>query len=81
MGYTVYILQSKKTSRYYIGSTADVGRRLFEHNSGKSKSTRNRGPYVLVYVEDFRTKQEAYRREMQIKRYKGGEAFKNLLKS
>jgi putative endonuclease len=36
-------------------------------------------PWVIVYKESFETKTEARKRENQIKRYKGGQAFKKLL--
>lgn len=78
--YYVYILKSEKNDKYYTGSTGNVFKRLRMHNSGKNKSTRLGIPWRLVCQEEFATKQEAYRREMQIKRYKGGEAFKNLIK-
>jgi len=35
----VYILQSLKNSRFYIGSTTDLNRRLQEHLSGRSTYT------------------------------------------
>ena len=75
----VYILQSQKDQKYYIGHTNDIGRRLIDHNRGKSKSVRNRGPFQLVYKEPFATRIAAIEREKQIKRYKGGEAFKRLI--
>jgi len=79
MSYYVYILQSLKDIKYYIGSTSNVDRRLSFHNAGKQRSTRNRIPFKLVYVEELADKSQALKREKQIKRYKGGEAFKNLL--
>jgi predicted GIY-YIG superfamily endonuclease len=36
----VYILQSGKTQRFYIGSTNDFARRLEEHQRGHTPSTR-----------------------------------------
>ncbi|MBK6912191.1 MAG: GIY-YIG nuclease family protein [Ignavibacteriales bacterium] len=42
--YFVYILQSLKDNKRYIGSTNEIQRRVEEHNSGKVKSTRNRSP-------------------------------------
>ncbi|MDP2918981.1 MAG: GIY-YIG nuclease family protein, partial [Dehalococcoidia bacterium] len=30
----VYILQSEKSGRYYIGSTGDIPTRLAQHNAG-----------------------------------------------
>ena len=74
-----YILQSEKSSRYYIGSTENLDKRLIIHNSGKVKSTRNKGPWVLKYFEQFKTRTEAVRRELEIKGYKGGNSFKELM--
>ncbi len=59
--------------------TADIVKRLKHHNSGASRYTRKRGPWLLVYWEEFLAKKEAWLRERQIKKYKGGEAFKKLI--
>ena len=75
----VYILQSEKTGRYYTGHTENLEKRLREHNSGKTRSLKAHLPIRIVYSEVCLTKQDAYRRERQIKRYKGGEAFKQLV--
>ena len=77
--YTVYILRNTFTNRHYIGSTNDYDRRLFEHNSGQTKSTRQKGEWKLIYKELYSTNLEAKRRERQIKSYKGGNAFKKLI--
>ena len=79
MPYFVYILQSIKDHRYYIGSTGDVQARLAYHNSGRQRSTKNRIPFELVYFEEHPDRSKAERREREIKRYKGGEAFKKLI--
>jgi len=75
----VYILNSSICKKHYIGSTDDLERRLFEHNSGKVKSTQAYKPWVMIYTELFYTRNEAFKREKQIKSYKGGKAFKKLL--
>ncbi|HBO98038.1 MAG TPA: endonuclease [Candidatus Omnitrophica bacterium] len=75
----VYVLQSQKDQRYYVGYTKDIERRIKDHNRGKSKSVRNRGPFQLIYNEPFATRVDAVNREKQIKRYKGGEAFRKLI--
>ena len=77
--YFVYILQSQKDGRYYIGSTSNVSARLVFHNNGLQRSTKSRVPFVLVYSETFSNKQDALKREKQIKSFKGGNAFKRLL--
>ena len=78
--YKVYILKSLKNSRYYVGHSEDITNRLKRHNKGLIRSTRNGRPWELVYFEDYPTKQTAYKRELQIKSYRGGEALKRLLK-
>ncbi|MFZ2521883.1 MAG: GIY-YIG nuclease family protein [Minisyncoccia bacterium] len=47
----VYILKSEKDNNLYTGYTNDLKRRLIEHNSGKSKSTKSRKPFELIYYE------------------------------
>jgi len=81
MFWFTYILQSKTTGKYYIGSTNNKEKRVNEHNIGKNKSTRNKGPWETVYYEEFSSRMEARRRELKIKSYKGGNAFKNLITS
>ena len=64
----VYILECKDGS-LYTGWTNDLEKRLAAHNEGKgAKYTKGRGPVVLRRVEEFATKEEAMRREYQIKR-------------
>jgi putative endonuclease len=62
-----YVLRSKKTRRYYIGSTDNLENRLQEHNSGETKSIRSGIPWSIVHVEQFVTRTEAVRKEKQIK--------------
>jgi len=53
--YYVYILKSLKDGRFYIGSTSNTETRLAFHNAGLQRSTKNRIPFVLKYVEEFDT--------------------------
>jgi putative endonuclease len=69
--FTVYILQSDKDKKRYIGFTDNLDRRLAEHNSGKVKSTKNRVPLNLIYCERFETKGEAMSREKFFKTHPG----------
>jgi putative endonuclease len=78
--YSIYILYSQEYNRYYTGSCKGVEKRLKEHNQGCVKSTKAFKPWKIVYSEQFETRGEARKREDQIKRYKGGEAFKSLLR-
>ena len=66
----VYILQSESTSRYYIGVAGDPDGRLIEHNRGQTVSTRNRGPWKLVWAEHHPSRANALAREREIKGWK-----------
>jgi len=79
MSHFVYILQSAKDLKYYIGSTSDIKARLEYHNAGKQRSTKNRIPFILVFKEEHTSKLSALVREKQIKSFKGGMAFKKLI--
>lgn len=46
----VYILQSLKDLRTYVGYSSDIERRIKEHNSGRVKSTKHRKPFKLQSV-------------------------------
>ncbi len=70
MTFSVYILQSESTGRYYVGQTHDVQERFAYHQANYSKALKNRGPWKLVHLEEFATRREAARREQYIKRQK-----------
>ena len=67
MNYT-YIVKCSDGS-LYTGWTNNLEKRIKDHNAGRgAKYTKARGPVVLVYKEEFPTKQEAMKREWEIKR-------------
>ena len=72
MTYFVYILRSLKDGKLYIGATNNVSRRLIEHNKGKSKSTKARKPFILIYTEMFTTLSSARKREWYFKNTREG---------
>jgi len=66
----VYILQSEKDGSYYVGSTNDLDDRIQRHNQGRSKYTRVKRPWKVVYHEEFSDRSSAAKRESEIKRHK-----------
>jgi putative endonuclease len=78
---SVYILESQTNKRFYIGSALDADLRLAEHQRGQTLSTRGRGPWVMVYREEFATTAEARRRERQIKSWKSHRSIQELIES
>lgn len=62
-----YMLRCKDES-LYTGYTNDLMGRLAKHNAGEgAKYTKGRGPCELVYYEEYDTKNEAMKREYEIK--------------
>lgn len=54
----------------YTGWTNDLEKRILAHNAKKgAKYTKSRTPVRLVYYETFASKEEAMRREYEIKQY------------
>ena len=62
----VYVIRNSE-ERLYIGHTDDVDRRVSDHQQGRSRWTRGRGPWELVLREDYATRGEAVRRERALK--------------
>jgi putative endonuclease len=62
----MYILECADGS-YYVGSTKDIERRLWEHQSGLgAKYTSRRLPVILVYSEEYERVSDAFTREKQV---------------
>jgi len=78
---SVYVLQSQTSRKLYIGCAADVLARLAEHQRGQTKSTRGRGPWTLVYQEDFPNLSDARRRESQLKSWKSHRSIEELIQA
>jgi len=74
--YYTYILQSKKDKSRYVGVTADLKKRLQEHNSGNSTYSNTKRPYELKWCSAFIDKQKAYQFERYLKS-SSGHAFTN----
>ncbi|MBY0435368.1 MAG: GIY-YIG nuclease family protein [Cyclobacteriaceae bacterium] len=50
MAFTVYVLFSKSTQKFYCGQTDDFELRLTRHNAGMVKSTKNGMPWMKVWT-------------------------------
>ncbi|MTK07931.1 MAG: GIY-YIG nuclease family protein [Hungatella sp.] len=67
MNYTYLVKCADNT--LYCGWTNHLEKRMEAHNQGKgAKYTKTRRPVELVYYESYPTKEEAMRREVQIKK-------------
>lgn len=76
----VYVLWSDKLQKRYVGFTADLIKRVTEHNSGKSPFAKSGIPWKIIYTENYITGSEALRREKFLKSGVGRKFLDVLLK-
>ena len=77
--YFVYILQSIRTRRFYVGQCDHLLERFREHQRGANLATRNRGPWWMPYYEICTTRSEALRRERKIKSKKSSASIRRII--
>ncbi|WP_027420273.1 GIY-YIG nuclease family protein [Crocinitomix catalasitica] len=65
--YFVYTIKNSNNI-YYKGFTTDPVQRLEYHNKGLSQYTKNNGPWELIFIQKFKTKEEALTFEKLLKR-------------
>ncbi|KKU11399.1 MAG: Excinuclease ABC C subunit domain protein [Parcubacteria group bacterium GW2011_GWB1_45_7] len=70
MAWCVYVLKSQTTNKHYIGQTDNLQRRLKEHNSGKSRSSKPGIPWELIATKICASRSEAVRLERRLKNLK-----------
>ncbi|MEK7658552.1 MAG: GIY-YIG nuclease family protein [Patescibacteria group bacterium] len=73
--FSVYILQSLKDKRTYVGFSDNVEKRLIRHNQGYINATKYRRPFKVLFTEKARDMQEAKKRE---KYWKSGAGRRKL---
>jgi len=81
MWYYVYILESLKDGKRYIGFTTNFKKRFEEHQKGLSPSTKPRLPMKPIYIELCTDEEDARRREIYLKSTGGHRYLAKRLKS
>ena len=77
----VYILQSIKNQRYYIGSTNNLERRLSEHGRGLVNATKALRPLALQLFIPCSSITDARQAEYRLKKYKSKKIVVKVLAS
>jgi putative endonuclease len=78
--YITYVLFSERDKQLYIGYTANLERRIEQHQNGEVLSTSSRRPLKLIYYEAHLLKATALRRERYFKTSSGRRTLKIILK-
>ena len=80
MKFFVYILFSVSKNSHYVGYTGDdLQERLCKHNTNHKGFTGHTGDWKLMYHETFETKEDAMKREKQIKKWKSRKLIEKLI--
>ncbi len=70
MSFYVYILASRRNGTLYIGMTDDLVRRVWQHREGLMPGfTKDHGVKLLVWYEQHETRESAFTRERQMKKW------------
>jgi putative endonuclease len=70
MAFYVYILASRRNGTLYIGMTDNIQKRVWQHQTGAIPGfTRNYGVKMLVWYELHETRESAFLRERQLKKW------------
>jgi len=77
--YFVYILKSKTSGKYYVGSSANPERRLNFHNTIEKGFTSRYRPWELVFKAEFPDKRTAQSAERKIKSWKSRVMIEKLI--
>ena len=75
----VYILESLRDGRYYIGSTIDLETRLKHHLGGHTPSTKRFGEIKLVFSQQYDSLREARIIEKRLKKLKRKDYIKKII--
>ena len=76
----VYILQSLRNGKYYIGSTINLERRLNQHNSGWEHTGKSLGPFELKFSQEFPNIDLARKIEAKLKALKRRDYIEKIIK-
>ncbi|SIS94910.1 GIY-YIG nuclease family protein [Chryseobacterium gambrini] len=77
-----YILFSKSLNKYYVGHSCEIlQERLRKHLSDHKGFTSKAKDWIIVYSEIFNSKNDAYKREQEIKSWKSSSKIQKLIES
>jgi putative endonuclease len=78
--YFVYAIYSAKYDKIYIGCTSNLVKRLNAHNSYYNTGwTTKFKPWIILFAEECDSKQNARKREIQLKSSQGRNFVRSLI--
>ncbi len=68
MKHYVYIIESGSNGKWYYGYSEDPDQRYIDHQTNRSRYTRFKGPWKLIFIREFLIKSEALQFEKYLKK-------------
>jgi putative endonuclease len=78
MNYYVYFIKSETDQSWYYGFSENPEKRLDYHNDGRSKYTKSKVPWKLIFCRSFDTKTEELKFERYLKKTRNKEYIKRV---
>ena len=75
----VYILQSEKNGRFYVGSTNNLEQRFNAHCQGLVEFTRRLRPWKIVFSQEFENYKKAHQAECRLKKFKSRRILEQIV--
>jgi putative endonuclease len=76
----VYVLENQNDKSLYIGYSADLKQRIFDHLNGKgSRTTKRKDGWTLIYYEAYKNGLDATGRERFLKSGSGRKYLKKQM--
>ncbi len=80
MKYFLYILESLKSGKYYIGISSNPYIRLEYHNTIEKGFTSRYRPWKIIFAKEYPDKKSAHKEERKLKSYKSRKAIEDFIK-
>ena len=77
----VYVLESEKNKKFYIGSADNLDDRLKRHNQGYEKAKKPYRPYKIAFQQKCLSMEEAKKLERKIKKWKRRDLISKVIES
>ena len=78
--YSVYILYSASTDKFYKGQTSNLTQRLARHNSEEGSYTIKGAPWIIVWSTQKESRSDAVQLELKLKKLNRERLIRFMLK-
>ena len=77
----LYIIFSKTLNKFYVGHTSNLQERIRKHYTNHKGFTGSKADWKVVFLEQYNSKKDAYKREREIKKWKSRKMIERLIRN